>query len=67
MPKTFLAINLSDAFTFDDNERAALEEGLEMKSSAPTEQTSEADQVDNLPVEPLTSEAEVTGVAGTGA
>lgn len=34
LPKTFLAVNLSDAFTFEEQERLASDsEGLEMKTT----------------------------------
>jgi hypothetical protein len=37
LPKTFLAVNLSDAFTFEEQERHASDdnEGLEMKATPP--------------------------------
>lgn len=36
LPKTFLAVNLSDAFTFEEQERLASDhEGLEMKAIPP--------------------------------
>lgn len=45
LPKTFLAVNLSDAFTFEEQERLASdnEAGLEMKLKPPKDLISGTD------------------------
>ncbi|PHH65882.1 hypothetical protein CDD81_1251 [Ophiocordyceps australis] len=42
LPKTFLAVNLSEAFTFEEQERLANDDGLEMKMAPPKDLLSSA-------------------------
>lgn len=55
LPKSFLAVNLSDAFSFEEQERLASDnEGLEMKTIPPKDILAAA-------ARPIATESEVAG------
>lgn len=63
LPKTFLAVNLSDAFTFEEAEKPSVDsDGLEMKITPPRDLLTEMAPMPSAPPESSTT-AEVAEAA----